>query len=335
MLKVYFINLRYHKIRKPIKRCGMNYGLNGKTLNTGLIGTWSWGKGVNGSKTVFGQTFSEEHLREVFDKAYGAGFLAWDTAEVYGNGTSESYIGSFIKDKKDIFISTKHFPGNRYHEGETRKALTASLERLGISRADLYFLHSPKNIESNMKEMAECYREGLIGSIGLSNGSPEQIALACKVLEENGAHLDAIQNHYSLFAMEREADTLSFCKEHGIIFFGYMLLEQGALSGHYDSTHPFEAFSMRSMMFGRSKFKKADALINFIRELGSKYDIDPSQIAIAWAISKGVIPIVGINKTKHIEPLVKGLSLALTDDEISKLEELALASGIKQKGMWE
>ena len=313
----------------------MNYTLNNKTLTTGLIGTWSWGKGVNGSKTVFGQTFSEDQLRDVFEKAYSAGFNAWDTAEVYGNGTSESYIGSFIKDKKDIFISTKHLPSGRYHEGETRKALTASLERLGISKADLYFLHSPKNIEKNMKEMAECYKDGLIGSIGLSNGSPEQIGLACRVLEENGAHLDAIQNHYSLFAMEREASTLSFCKEHGIIFFGYMLLEQGALSGHYDSSHPFEAFSMRGMMFGRSKFKKADALINYIRELGTKYDIDSSQIAIAWGVSKGIIPIVGINKARHIEPLAKGLSLTLKDEETAKLEELALASGIKQKGMWE
>lgn len=313
----------------------MNYTLNNKTLTTGLIGTWSWGKGANGSKIVFGQDFTEEQLREVFDTAYAAGFNAWDTAEVYGNGTSESFVGEFIKGRSDVFISTKHFPRSRYKDGETRQALEGSLKRLGLSRADLYFLHSPKNIEANMKEMAECYKDGLIGSIGLSNGSPEQIALACKVLEENGAHLDAIQNHYSLFAMEREEATRQFCKEHGIIFFGYMLLEQGALSGHYDSSHPFSPFTMRGMMFGRSKFKKADALISYIRELGTKYDIDPSQIAVCWGISKGIIPIIGVNKARHVGPMQKGLSLELTPDEISRLEELALASGIKQKGMWE
>ena len=313
----------------------MNYQLNNKTLTSGLVGTWSWGKGSNGSKMVFGQNFTKDQLSDVFEKAYKAGFNAWDTAEVYGYGTSESYIGEFIKGKPDVFISTKHFPGKRYKDGETRRALTASLERLGIKQADLYFLHSPKNIEQNMKEMAECYKEGLIGSIGLSNGNPEQIALACRVLEENGAHLDAIQNHYSLFAMEREASTLEFCKEHGILFFGYMLLEQGALSGHYDSTHHFETFSMRGLMFGKSKFKKADELINYIRELGRHYDIDPSQIPIAWGVSKGIIPIVGINKPKHVEPLARGLSLELTGNEISRLEELALASGVKQKGMWE
>lgn len=313
----------------------MNYQLNNKTLTSGLVGTWSWGKGSNGSKMIFGQNFTEDQLRDVFEKAYASGFNAWDTAEVYGMGTAESLIGGFIKDKPDVFISTKHFPGKRYKDGETRAALEASLKRLGLSKVDLYFLHSPKNIENNMKELAELYKEGLIGSIGLSNGNPEQISLACKILEENGAHLDAIQNHYSLFAMEREASTLAFCKEHGILFFGYMLLEQGALSGHYDKDHHFETFSMRGLMFGRSKFKKADALINYIRELGGKYDIDPSQIAIAWGVSKGIIPIVGINKPRHVEPLAKGLNLELTGDEISHLEELALASGIKQKGTWE
>lgn len=313
----------------------MNYQLNNKTLTSGLVGTWSWGKGNNGSKMIFGQNFTKEQLNEVFEKAYASGFNAWDTAEVYGMGTAETLIGEFIKDKPDVFISTKHFPGKRYKDGETRAALEASLKRLGLSKADLYFLHSPKNIESNMKEMAELYKEGLIGSIGLSNGNPEQIALACKILEENGAHLDAIQNHYSLFAMEREASTLAFCKEHGILFFGYMLLEQGALSGHYNKDHHFETFSMRGLMFGKSKFKKADALISYICGLGEKYSIDSSQIAIAWGVSKGIIPIVGINKPRHVEPLAKGLNLELADEEISRLEELALATGIKQKGTWE
>ena len=162
----------------------MKYQLNNKTLTSGLVGTWSWGKGNNGSKMIFGQNFTKEQLQEVFEKAYASGFNAWDTAEVYGMGTAETLIGEFIKDKPDVFISTKHFPGKRYKDGETRAALEASLKRLGLSKADLYFLHSPKNIESNMKEMAELYKEGLIGSIGLSNGNPEQIARRVRSLRK-------------------------------------------------------------------------------------------------------------------------------------------------------
>ncbi|MBR6484300.1 MAG: aldo/keto reductase, partial [Clostridiales bacterium] len=190
-----------------------------------MIGTWSWGEGANGSKAVFGQKFTKEHLNEVFDKAYEAGFTAWDTAEVYGMGASERLVGSFISGK-DVFISTKHFPNRKYKEGENRKALEASLERLGLSKVDLYWLHSPKEIEKNMKELSQLQKEGLIEHIGLSNGNVEQIKLAEKVLEENGCKLYAIQNHYSLLAMDREKDVLSYCKEKGILFFGYMLLEQ-------------------------------------------------------------------------------------------------------------
>ncbi len=105
----------------------MNYQLNNKTLTSGLVGTWSWGKGNNGSKMIFGQNFTKEQLKEVFEKAYTSGFNAWDTAEVYGMGTAETLIGEFIKDKPDVFISTKHFPGKRYKDGETRAALELSL----------------------------------------------------------------------------------------------------------------------------------------------------------------------------------------------------------------
>ncbi|MBO4243030.1 MAG: aldo/keto reductase [Clostridiales bacterium] len=299
-----------------------------------MIGTWSWGEGANGSKAVFGQKFTKEHLNEVFDKAYDAGFTAWDTAEVYGMGASERLVGSFISGK-DVFISTKHFPNRKYKEGENRKALEASLERLGLSKVDLYWLHSPKEIEKNMKELSQLQKEGLIEHIGLSNGNVEQIKLAEKVLEENGCKLYAIQNHYSLLAMDREKDVLSYCKEKGILFFGYMLLEQGALSGHYDKDKHFSIFTFRGILFPKYKFKKINALIEYIRELGQTHNIDPSQIAVIWGRSKGIIPIVGINKPHHVKPLKDGLSVELSDEEILKLEELTRASGVMQKASWE
>lgn len=102
-----------------------------------LIGTWSWGEGSNGSKVVFGQTFPKEQLREVFDKAYEAGFTVWDTAEVYGMGASEHLVGEFIQGK-EVYISTKHFPNKKYKEGENRQALKASLQRQSHSVLWIY-----------------------------------------------------------------------------------------------------------------------------------------------------------------------------------------------------
>lgn len=312
----------------------MKYILNEKEINTCMIGTWAWGTGQNGGKIVFGNSYPEQQLIETFDTAFAHGFNFWDTAEVYGNGTSEILLGGLIKNK-DVTVSTKHFPNKKYKNGENRIALTSSLSRLGLERVDLYWLHSPKNIEHNMKELAQLQKEGLIGSVGLSNGNVEQIRLADIVLRENGSSLTAVQNHYSLLSVEREAEILEYCIKNHILFFGYMILEQGALSGHYDAEHHFPSFSMRGLSFGKSKFRKIQQLIDYIRVLGTKYNVDPSQIPTAWAISKEVIPIVGLTKPEHARSLSKGINTVLEPHEIRQLEQLAINSGVKCRGMWE
>lgn len=250
-------------------------------------------------------------------------------------GTSEKLLGKFIKGKTDMVISTKHFPNKKYINGENEKAIKGSLERLNIEYIDLYWLHSPKALKENMQELAKCVNKGLIKNIGLSNCSVEQIKEANEILKQNKTKLYAVQNHFSLLCMERETEILEYCKRNGIIFFGYMTLEQGALSGHYDENHHFPLLSMRGLAFGKRKFKRIKYLLNYIKELAVKYNIDSSQIPIAWTISKGVFPIVGLTKSRHAKSLKQGIDISLTDDEIKKLEELAVASGVKCKGMWE
>ena len=312
----------------------MRYRLSGKTIDTCMIGTWAWGTGNNGGKIVFGRNYDEQQLRDTFEAAYDLGFNFWDTAEVYGMGSAEQLLGSLIKDR-EVILSTKHFPGRKYHSGENRKALCGSLDRLGVDKVDIYWLHSPVNVAENMKEMAALQAEGLIGSIGLSNGSTDQIRLADMVLRANGSSLAAVQNHYSLLSIEREAKALEFCRKKEILFFGYMILEQGALSGHYDAENHFPLLSMRGLSFGKERFRRIQPLIDYIRALGTKYGVDSAQIPTAWAIAKGVIPIVGLTKPSYASALNAGMTVILSDEEIAKLEELALDSGVKCKGLWE
>ena len=151
--------------------------INNKTISPCMIGTWAWGTGSNGSKMIFGENNNEDQLKETFEKAYELGFNIWDTAEVYGMGTSEKLLGKLIKEKQ-VIISTKHMPNRKYKTGENKTAIEKSLERLEIEYIDLYWLHSPKNIEQNMKELAQCQKLGLIKNIGLSNCSIEQIKQA-------------------------------------------------------------------------------------------------------------------------------------------------------------
>lgn len=186
-----------------------------------------------------------------------------------------------------------------------------------------------------MKELAECQKKGLIKSIGLSNGNVEQIKEADSTLRRHGLKLSAVQNHYSLLSMEREKEVLEYCQKNHILFFGYMVLEQGALSGHYDKKNSFPLLSMRGLSFGKRKFGKIQNLIDYIKELAEKYHVDSSQIPIAWTIAKGVIPIIGLTKPSHAKALKDGVNIKLADEEILKLEELALSSGVKCKGTWE
>ncbi len=312
----------------------MKYVLGGKTAETCMIGTWAWGTGSNGGKIVFGNHYNEDQLKETFETAYDLGFNVWDTAEVYGMGSAEKLIGSLIKEK-NVLISTKHYPYRRYKKNENREALTASLDRLGIDKVDIYWLHSPRNLEYNMKEIAQLKKEGLIGSIGLSNGNLAQIRRAQITLEENGVSLEAVQNHFSLLTIERETKILKYCLKNKILFFGYMILEQGALSGHYDAENHFPSMSLRAASFSKIKFRKIQRLIDYIKLLADKYKIDSAQIALAWAVSKGVIPIIGLTKPSYAQSLKEGLGISIEEDEIKMLEKLALKSGVRCKGVWE
>ena len=313
----------------------MSLKINNKDVSPCMIGTWSWGSGINGSKMIFGENNSEEQLKETFEVAYNNGFNFWDTAEVYGMGSTEKILGKFVKDKNDIVISSKHMPGKKYKMNENKDAIKGSLERLNREYIDLYWLHSPKSIKENMTELAECKKEGLIKNIGLSNCNVEQLREANETLKKYGTKILAVQNHFSLLSIEREMNILEYCRKNDILFFGYMTLEQGALSGHYDENHRFPTFTLRGITFTKKKFRKISKLIEYIKELGKKYNIDSAQIPIAWTVSKGVFPIVGIAKKSHAISLKNGINLKLEEQEIQKLEKLALESGVKCKGIWE
>lgn len=178
-------------------------------------------------------------------------------------------------------------------------------------------------------------KNGAIKQIGLSNCNILQIKEAQRILTENGFKLAAVQNHFSLLSMDRQKEILAYCKKENLLFFGYMILEQGALSGKYGVDNPFPAFSMRGLSFGKRKFRKIQKLLDYEKDLAQKYQTDVSQISIAWAVSKQVIPIVGLTKPAQAEALSAGLSIKLTSGEIENLEFLAKKSGVTCKGSWE
>ena len=299
-----------------------------------LIGTWAWGTGYNGSSMIFGKKQDPEVLKQSFNEAVKLGFLNWDTAAVYGMGTCETLLGSLIKGHDDIFMSTKFFPDKKYKNGALAKSFGESMQRLGRDYADLFWIHVPNNLESNIAEAIPLMKEGKIRSLGVSNVSLAHVKLAEAELAKAGLKLGAVQNHFSLLRNDQQP-IIDYCNANKIRYYAYMVLEQGALSGHYDADHHFPLFSMRNISFPKSKFRKIEGLLSVMRDIAAKYKIDPSQIPILWALSKGAIPIVGITKPSHAQKLAEAINVELTPEELSSVEKEASATGLRQQGTWE
>ena len=299
-----------------------------------LIGTWAWGPGMNGTKMVFGNKQDPQALTESFNEAIKLGFLNWDTAAVYGMGSCEKFLGGLIAGRPEVFISTKFMPSKKYKAGALKKSFEESMQRLGRAYADLFWIHVPNALEQNINEAIPLMKDGRIKSLGVSNVSLAHIKLAQELLAKEGMKLGAVQNHFSIIRNDQQP-IIDYCNENGIKYYAYMVLEQGALAGHYSYENPFPAFSFRSFMFPRKNFKKIEGLLKSMREVAGKYDIDPSQVPILWVMAKGANPIVGITKPSHAKKLAAAIDVELTPDEVEMLTKEAAATGIRQQGAWE
>lgn len=220
------------------------------------MGTWSWGTGVNGGDRVFGNEYQAEDLRPVYHEAIKHGFTLWDTAAVYGYGASETILGGFIKEEEqDLMISTKFTPFDG-QEQNMRKSLNESMERLGKQDIDLYWIHNPRNVEKWTNEIIPLAKEKKIKHIGVSNHNLDELKLTVSTLEKEDMELSAVQNHYSLLYREsEEAGIIDWCNSNNIVFFSYMVLEQGALTGKYNANHPFKSNTRRGEAFNIETLK--------------------------------------------------------------------------------
>ena len=299
-----------------------------------MIGTWAWGAGYNGSGMIFGSKSDKDTLRSTFEKAVELGFTKWDTAAVYGMGSCEKLLGSFIKERNDIYLSTKFFPNKKYNNGDLERSFNKSMTRLGLKSADLFWIHKPNNLKENLNEAIPLMKDGRIRSIGISNVSMNDIKTAEELLSQHGLKLGAVQNHFSLLRNDQQT-IIDYCNSKGITYYAYMVLEQGALAGRYNSKNHFPTFSMRNFMFPKSKFKKIENLLGTMNDIADKHGIDRSQIPVLWVIAKGAVPIVGLTKPAYAEKLSAALNITLSDEEINLITEEAKKTGIRQQGSWE
>ena len=306
-----------------------------KNLPKIALGAWAWG-----NDGTFGSSLTAEQLRPIFDTAMKNGLSLWDTSYAYGMGTSEKVLAAFLADLEEgsYFVSDKFTPQCADPESATAfgDMIEMQLDLMKLDHFDIYWIHNVWDAPKWTEEMAK-YFEGKdnVPVLGVSNHNLAEIKQANEILKSHGLKLGAVQNHYSLINRSSETSgILDYCKENDIVFFSYMVLEQGALSGKYDTANPMPEGSARADAYN-PVLDKIEILNAALKKLADKYNVEIAQIPIAWAIAKGTLPIIGVTKEKHVEDAVKAANIALTEEETAELEKLADSLNINTIRFWE
>lgn len=312
--------------------------MNAQNKTKIALGTWSWGIGDVGGNQIFGNHLGEKELRPVFETAMNAGLNLWDTAVVYGMGASENILSTFTKQypRESVVISTKFTPQIASSSANpVEEMLNGSLTRFDTDYIDMYWIHNPADVEKWTPFLIPLVKSGKVKKVGVSNHNLNQIKRVEEILSKEGVHISAIQNHYSLlYRSSEDGGILDYCKENGIEFWAYMVLEQGALSGKYDTKHPLPAGSQRAATYN-PLLSKLEKLTAAMKQIGEKHGATIPLVAIAWAIAKGTTPIIGVTMPDQVKDAAKVTTIALSAEEVAILERLADDCNVDTRGSWE
>lgn len=299
------------------------------------LGAWAWG-----NDGTFGSNLTAESLKPIFDTAMENGLNLWDTAYAYGMGTSEKVLAGFLKGlpRESYLISDKFTPqcADVSSASAMKDMIEMQLGLMDLDRFDVYWIHNVSGAPKWTEELAK-YFEGKnnVPLLGVSNHNLAEIKQANEILKAHGLKLSAVQNHYSLINRSSEdSGILDYCKENDIHFFAYMVLEQGALSGKYDTKHPMPEGSARAETYN-PVLDKLEILNAELKKLADKYVVGMAQIPVAWAIAKGTLPIIGVTKENQVLDAVKAANITLTDEEVSSLEKVADSLELNVIRFWE
>lgn len=289
------------------------------------LGAWAWGDKLYWS---FGRGYSDVDVRASFDASLAAGVNWVDTAEAYGSGRSERFLGRFVAEASaPVVIATKFMPLPwRLGKGALRKALQRSLDRLGVARVDLYQIHfpfPPIPVETWADALADAVQDGLVRAVGVSNYDEGQMRRAYAVLAKRGIPLASNQVSYSLLDRKVERNGLvKTCQELNIALIAYSPLYQGVLTGKYTPDRPLPG--IRGRRYPRALLERVQPLLQRMREIGQEHGgKSPTQVALNWLVCKGTLPIPGAKNARQAQENAGALGWRLSESEAVELDELS------------
>jgi aryl-alcohol dehydrogenase-like predicted oxidoreductase len=313
-------------------------GRTGLSLSRLVLGCGNFG-GVGSAPAFFGAGESEAEAFELMDAAVALGINLFDTADAYGGGRSETWIGRWRAARgAPVLLSTKVFhsvegdPDDRGLAADRiLHQIEGSLARLGVERVDMYLIHEPDPetpLEETLRALDELVRSAKVGTIGASNVEADWIAEALAIAEREGlTSIGWVQNSYSLLDRDAEREVLPLCAERGLGFTPFGPLSGGWLTGKYHRDQPRPEGSRMTLRPGpyehldrEEVYRGLDALTAAAAERG----VDPATLAHAWVLGHPAVTavILGPRNPRHLEPPRAALELDLTPAERDELASL-------------
>lgn len=289
------------------------------------------GFGCMGLTGFYGPPINEGEAIRVIHRAIDLGATFFDTAEAYGPFTNEKLVGRALKGRRDSVVIATKFGWEWLQNGGRRpnsrpihieKVIDESLQRLQTDYIDLYYQHrlDPQvPIEETVGALAALVKQGKIRHIGLSEVGPKTIRRAHAVHP-----LTALQTEYSLWERGPEAEILPTIRELGIGFVAYSPLGRGFLTGEIKNIQDLAANDFRHTdpRFQGEHFARNTELVERVRQLASRKDVTPGQIALAWLLHKGndIVPIPGTKRLRSLEENIAASRIRLSAEEVTQLE---------------
>ncbi|GLW26269.1 aldo/keto reductase [Microbispora amethystogenes] len=308
-------------------------------LGTGGPPVGAQGLGCMGFSEFYGPTAPAE-AQETLRIALALGVTMFDTADLYGDGDNERFLGPFVRAHRDrVFLATKFGIVRRAGEKSwsevrgdrayVRQSVDASLKRLGIDEIDLYYAHRRDTsvpIEETVGAMAELVREGKVRHLGLSEVTGAELRAAHSVHP-----IAALQSEWSLFTRDIEASVVPAAAELGVALVAYSPLGRGFLTGAFTGAQGLSTGDVRLKMprFTGDHADTNAALLEPVRDIAARREVTPAQVALAWVHQRSrvhgltVLPIPGTRSPARLRQNVAAATMTLSDGELAALEPLA------------
>jgi aryl-alcohol dehydrogenase-like predicted oxidoreductase len=317
-------------------------GRTGLKISAIGLGCGNFG-GIGSAPAFFGKGETEDEAFTLMDQAWDMGINFFDTADAYGGGRSETYIGKWLKAKgssvrDQLILSSKVF--NPVGDGPNdwglsrrhiMRQIEASLTRLGVDHLDMYLIHEPDPttpLEETVRTLDDLVHQGKVRYLGASNMPAWLMTKALWLSDRYNLHrFEWVQNSYSLLDRADEVEMFPLCADQNLGYTPFSPLAGGWLTGKYRRGEPFPGGSrmtLRPEPYGKFLTKQTFNSLEALRARATERDMDMATLALAWIMAHPLVtaPIIGPRRPEQLEPARKALEITLTEGERKSITDL-------------